>query len=541
MKKNDVNIEENALETPVAEKPKKVKKPRKIKNQALLKRGGYAVAITAAVLAGIVVLNVLLGVLAKRIPLEFDMTLDKKNSMSQENIEYIKEVDKEVTVTVCANESDYLMYMTNYAPQMYGVVNGDSSYYDQTIMLINRYDNYNKKIKIRYVDTQDTEFTEITAKYPQEQIGYGDIIVTCKDDKAERYKVVNFQDIYLLEEDETYAAYGMSGYYSVVGNNIETALTSAIAYVTNNVDKKVAFITGHSKEDYTADYRQLLKNNNYEIDVISESILTKLSEDYNAVFIVAPTTDFLDAELDILSKYLDNDGKYGKGLVYFADAASPYLPNLSAFLAEWGIEVNEGIAFETNDKIHLPDTPTVFYSGAFADDEILNGMSLAVTGYNVPIGTAFESHNAITTTILFGTSDTVVNAPVGTPNNWKDADKYTKESFATVLQAKRFNYDNDNNPIQNHVFAFSSIEFIHGEYSENSDLSNKKIAFKVAERAVGAEETGIMFDAKTIESETFGADVTEASRNIMLVIFMILLPLAMIGLGIFVYIRRKNS
>ena len=151
MKKNDVNIEENALETPVAEKPKKVKKPRKIKNQALLKRGGYAVAITAAVLAGIVVLNVLLGVLAKRIPLEFDMTLDKKNSMSQENIEYIKEVDKEVTVTVCANESDYLMYMTNYAPQMYGVVNGDSSYYDQTIMLINRYDNYNKKIKIRYV------------------------------------------------------------------------------------------------------------------------------------------------------------------------------------------------------------------------------------------------------------------------------------------------------------------------------------------------------------------------------------------------------
>ncbi len=541
MKKNDVNIEENALETPVAEKPKKVKKPRKIKNQALLKRGGYAVAITAAVLAGIVVLNVLLGVLAKRIPLEFDMTLDKKNSMSQENIEYIKEVDKEVTVTVCANESDYLMYMTNYAPQMYGVVNGDSSYYDQTIMLINRYDNYNKKIKIRYVDTQDTEFTEITAKYPQEQIGYGDIIVTCKDDKAERYKVVNFQDIYLLEEDETYAAYGMSGYYSVVGNNIETALTSAIAYVTNNVDKKVAFITGHSKEDYTADYRQLLKNNNYEIDVISESILTKLSEDYNAVFIVAPTTDFLDAELDILSKYLDNDGKYGKGLVYFADAASPYLPNLSAFLAEWGIEVNEGIAFETNDKIHLPDTPTVFYSGAFADDEILNGMSLAVTGYNVPIGTAFESHNAITTTILFGTSDTVVNAPVGTPNSWKDADKYTKESFATVLQAKRFNYDNDNNPIQNHVFAFSSIEFIHGEYSENSDLSNKKIAFKVAERAVGAEETGIMFDAKTIESETFGADVTEASRNIMLVIFMILLPLAMIGLGIFVYIRRKNS
>ncbi len=534
-------VNEEALETPVAEKPKKVKKSGRIKNQALLKRGGYAVAITAAVMVGIIVLNVLLGVLAKRIPLEFDMTLDKKNSMSQENIEYIKALDKEVNVTICANEADYLMYMSNYAPQMYGIVDGDSNYYDQTLTLINRYDNYNKNIKIRYVDTQDTEFTEITAKYPQEQIGYGDIIVTCNDGTAERYKVVNFEDIYVLEEDETYAAYGMSGYYAITGNNIETALTSAIAYVTNNVDKKVAFITGHSTNDYTADYRELLKNNNYEIDVISEAVISNLSDEYNAVFIVAPTTDFLDTELDILSAFLDNDGKYGKGLMYFADAASPYLPNLSAFLAEWGIEVNEGIAFETNSSLHQADRPTEFLSGAFADDEILNGMQYCVTGYNVPISTAFESHNAITTTVLFGTSDTVVNAPVGTPNNWTGADKYTKESFATVLQAKRFNYDNDNNPIQNYVFAFSSIEFIHGEYSESSGLSNRNIAFKAAERAVGAEETGIMFDAKTIETESYGAEVTEASRNAMLVIFMILLPVAMIALGIIVYIRRKNS
>lgn len=538
--KNDIQVEAEALETPVAGTPKKVKKAKKIKNQALLKRGGYAMAITAAVLAGIIVLNVLLGVLAKRVPLEFDMTLDKKNSMTEDNIEYIKGVDKEVLITVCANEADYLVYMTNYAPQMYGIVNGDTSYYDQTMTLINKYDNYNKKIKIRYVDTQDTEFTEITSKYPQEQIGYGDLIVTCKYGETERYKVVNFADIYLLEEDETYAAYGMSG-YSLVGNNIETALTSAIAYVTNSVDKKVAFITGHSKEDYSADYRQLLKDNNYVVDVISETLVTKLSSDYDAIFIAAPTTDFLQSELDVIWDFLDNEGKYGKGLVYFADAASPYLPNFASFLVEWGIEVREGIAFETSQDNHLADQPTVFGSYPATEDALLNGIQYCITGYNTPIVPAFESHNAITTTTLIATPNTVVNAPVGTPNNWTGADKYTKESFATVLQAKRFNYDNENNPIQNHVFALSSIEFIHGEYSENSGLSNKNISFKVAERAVGAEETGIMFDTRTIETESFGADVTEASRNAMLVIFMILLPVAMIALGIFVYIRRKNS
>ncbi|MBQ2266543.1 MAG: GldG family protein [Clostridia bacterium] len=540
MKKNVNIIENEALETPVAEKAKKVKKAKKIKNQALLKRGGYAMAITAAVLAGIVVLNVLLGVLAKRVPLEFDMTLDKQNSIAAENIEYIKGIDKEVKITVCANENDYLMYMSNYAPQIYGVLDGDTAYYDQTLKLINKYDNYNSKIKIEFIDTQDTKFTEISTKYPQEQIGYGDIIVTCNDGTAERYKVVNFQDIYVLEEDQTYAAYGMSGYI-LKGNNIETALTSAIAYVTDSVDKKVAFITGHSKTDYSESYRALLKNNNYEIDLISETLITKISDDYNAIFIVAPTTDFLDSELDIISKFLDNGGKYGKGLVFFADAAAPYLPNLSAFLAEWGIEVREGIMFETNAQNHIADAPTSLGSYPNGDDEILNGIAGCITGYNVPIKPVFETKGVISTSQLIVTPDTVVNAPIGTSNSWTGADKYKKEAFATVLQSKRFNYDEDNNPIQNHVFALSSIEFIHGEWSETAAISNKNIAFKVAERAVGAEDTGISFIAKTIENQSFAAEVTELSRNIMFIVFVILLPLAMIAAGIYVYIRRKNS
>lgn len=535
-------IENEALETSEApKKEKKAKKAKKLKNQALLKRGGYAMGITAAVLAGIVVLNVLLGVLAKRVPMEFDMTLDKKNSISEENIEYIKSIDKEVKITVCAAESEYLMYLANYAPQLYGVVDDYSSYYEQTLTLINKYDNYSRKINIEYIDTQDTKFTEISTKYSQEQIGYGDIIVTCNDGTAERYKVVNFADIYSLQEDETYAAYGMSGYYTITGNNIETALTSAIAYVTNNVDKKVAFITGHSKTDYSESYRALLKTNNYEIDIISESIVTKIADDYNAIFIVAPTTDFLDSELDIISKFLDNDGKYGKGLVFVADASAPYLPNLASFLAEWGIEVREGIMFETESTNHMPDEPTVLGSYPNGSDEILNGMDLCITGYNVPLTSEFETNGAISTTLLMTTPNTVVNAPIGTANSWTGADKYTKETFATVIQAKRFNYDADNNPIQNHVFALSSIEFIYGDYSETSSISNKNIAFKVAERAVGAEDTGISFIAKTIEDQSFATEVTEASQTVMLIIFVILLPLAMIAAGIYVYIRRKNS
>ncbi len=540
-KKDEIKVENEALETSEAvKKEKKVRKPKIIKNHALFKRGGYAIAITAAVMAGIIVLNMLMSALAERIPLEYDMTLEKSNSMSEENIEYIKGIDKEVTITVCATEEDYLSYIS-YAAQEYGVADDYSDYYSQTLTIINKYDNYNRKIKINFVDTQDTEFTNITAKYPQENLGYGDLIVTCKHGETERYKVVSFQDIYALEENEAYAMYGT--YYDVTGNNIETALTGAIAYVTSSVDKKALFITGHSKEDFSESYQKLLKDNNYEVDVISDSVVTEISSDYDAIFIVAPTTDFIDSELDIISSFLDNDGKYDKGLVYFADAASPYLENLSAFLAQWGIGIHEGIVFETNSQNYIPDEPTVFgsYPNTEVSDEVLNSIQFAITGLNVPISQEFEAQNSIKTTPLMQTLDSVVEAPAGTSNSWTGADKYTKQQFATVMQSQRYSYDDDNNLIENYVFALSSIEFIYGEYSEVSSLSNKNIAFKVAERAVGAEDTGIEFIEKVIENESFATQVTEGSRNAMMIIFMLIIPIAIIAAGIYVYIRRKNS
>ena len=519
----------------------KIKKsPQKLKNKALLKRGGYAMAITAAVMAVIVALNVLLTVLAERLPLEFDMTSDKKNSISDENIEYIKDIDKEVIISVCAKEDEYITYMSSYAPDLYSVDGDYNQYYNQTIALINRYDNYNSKIKVKYLDTQDSSFSEITSKYSKEKLNFGDIIVSCDDGKEERYKVINFQDIYQLEQDDTYAAYGMT-YYSITGNNVETALTSAIAYVTSTKDIKVAFLNGHSKQNYTDSYINLLETNNYQVDVISDSIINSLSDEYDAVFIVAPTSDFIASELEVLSKFLDNDGKYNKGLVFFADAAAPYLKNLYSFLAQWGIEVGEGIVFETNSQNHIPDEPTVLGSYPMVEDEILNNISMCITGYNVPLKAAFDQKGKITTTKLISTFDSVVAAPVGTSNSWTGYDKYTKQTLATVMQAKRYDYDDDNNLIENYVFAFSSTEFIHGTYSEYNDISNKDIAFQVAERAVGAEKTGISFISKTIENQSFAASVTESSRNVMSIIFVGVIPIMVVAAGVYVYIRRKNS
>lgn len=525
-------------------KPKKAKqkKPQKLKNQALLRKGSFSVAITAAVLAGIIILNVLVGALSKRFVLEFDMSAEKENSMSEENIDYLKNLDAEVQITVCATPEDYEGgYMSYYAQNLYGVTSDATDYYKQTIKLLDKYPAYNDKISLRYIDTQDSKFTEISSKYSNEKLSYGDIIVSCTKNGSERYKIVGFSDVYNLSEDSTYAAYGYTT-STVGGNNVETAVTSAIAYVTSNKTKKAALITGHSKNDYTADYQTLLKENNYEITVISDSMIGSISDEYDAVIIAAPTADFLGAELDALSAFLENDGKLGKGLIFFADASAPYLTNLYDFLQQWGIAVGEGILFETNSQNYMPDDPmTMGTYPTSSDNDITSGMNLCITGYNVPITAAFESEGNITVTSLMSTPESVVAAPVGTTASWTGADDYTKQSYSSVIQAEMSDYDDDNNEISSYVLAFSSIEFIQSEYNEQSAVANKNITLAAAERAVGAENTGISFISKTITNESYSDSVTDLSAGIIRILFMFILPIACIALGIYIFIRRKNA
>ena len=498
-------------------------------------------------LVGVILFNWLVAVLSDRFNLEFDMSAQKINTMSEENIEYIKNIKSDIEIIVCANEDDYTTngYMAYYAQYLHNATGENAAdYYQQTINLINKYPDYNDKISVRYVDPQTTEFTEITAKYSSDSLSYGDIIVasTVKGNdgaKTERHKRIGFADIYNLSDESGYAAMGY-GSYTISGNNIETSLTSAIAYVASGVTKKVGIISGHSLADSTATYVELLKNNNYEVETITDTIITKISSDLDAIVIAGPATDFLGSELDIIADFLDNDGKLGKGLIYFGSASNPSLPNLNDFLYQWGIDVKEGILFETNSQNHMTDDPMTMgmYAG---EDDITSDLTYCITGYNVPILETEPTDKSITVTPIYTTLETVVAAPTGTAADWSGYSEDDMNTYNAVLQSEMVDYDDDNNKITSYVMAFSSTEFMNGQWAEYAQLSNKNISLAITERAAGIEDTGISFISKTITNESFADQVTAAGSTAIMIIFMILLPIAMIALGVVIFIRRRNA
>lgn len=542
-------------------KAPKQKKPKKLKNQAFLKKGSYSLAITAAVIIGAIILNVLTTALSDRFVLEFDMSKNADNSISEENIDYIKGIQKDIMIIVCAGEENYTSYTGYVAQTAFGVTDNaqynqedvpDSDYYNQTLTLLKKYSDYSEKIDLRFVDYYSNEFSAVKSTFNSAELVPGDIIVaqgTFEDGKynVKKYKALGYKDIYNLYEDSNAAMYGMSA-YNLTGNNVETAVTSAISYVQTEKIKKVGLIVGHSKEDNYSEYLKLLKDNNYESAVIEDKIVNKISDELDAVAIVAPTKDFSGAELDAISDFLDNNGKLNKGLMVFADASAPYLTNLYDFLNQWGIVLEDGVVYETQDGLYVPGDNTTIITASTGKDDMLSEISGCITGNNVPMYPAFESENGITVTALTQTAgsmaygtETAVVAPKGSTSGWAGAKNATPKTYSTSILSTKSTYNDDNVLIASKVAVFSSADFINVLADFAANASNQPLTMAVTESTTGADDSGIVFTAKYIENESFASEITEKSANTMRLIFMWIIPLLTIALSIFIYIRRKNA
>ena len=522
----------------------KENKPKKLRNKALFKRGGYAIALTAIVIVGAIVLNILVGALSERFHLTFDLSSDKINSASEENIEYIKGVKEKVTISLLSNEDDYASYMDYYAQNLFMAQDSTGEYYNQTIRLLNQYADYNENITLRFVDPQEPEFAEVQSKYASEDFVYGDILVetTFKGENnadITRHKVLSYSDIYNLSDESGMAGYGY-GYYTVSGSNLETVLTSAIASVTSTETKTLAYLKSVSSDGAFTALRKILELNNYAIVEVNDEFITKLPENIDGVLLIAPKRDLTGAELDVISKYLKNDGKLGGSLIYFASIASPALPNFNEFLLEWGIKQGSGMLFETNKNYLLSETQPSTLAVLPTVNAIFGSNKYFICSNNVPFTITETVNNLCKVTALANTSDGVAIAPVNAEATWIGAESAEKKSFPVILMSETQNFV-DNVQMKSYVMAFSSFDLINESWLSEESLNNLDSVLGVTAKATGMADTSIVFTPKTIETDNYYSKVTATKTTIIRVIFQYTLPVLLIALAVYVFIRRKNK
>ncbi len=541
----DENTALDESEKPSKDKDKKQKKA-KLKSAYRLKYGTYATATAAIFLALVVLLNVLIGVLNDRHPLTIDMTSDNVYSVNRENIEFLKSVKYPVKLHVLFSEELY--EDGSYFAQYQAVSDSTGGkYYRQTVALLKQYPKYNKNISVEFVDiyNEQEKLQSLVQDFMAENLSmnYGDILVECYPDGVDgdvKRGVIAFADCYKLESQSGTDYYTGSESYTLEGNNIEQAVANGIFKTANLKNVNVALITANSSEEYVSGFKATAEQNAFQMDSVASIGDADFSK-YDVMMICAPSADYTENEIKKISDWLDNDGKKGKTLLYMASAASTNLPRIYGLLEEWGIAYERGYQYYSKDSAYYStDRTNIFLETTNTDyTATVDAAQYSYIANNMlPMKALYETETNGTRTV-----ETVVQTADGNTYKKPGGDASWKASGAGGNQPVMLVSKDTKDESSSYVVALSSVGFLTNTYAtQSTDNGNYRLLINVLNTTSRSDEDQYVMETKVVTnaSGTFTGSITAAQTKIIAVVFIGLVPLALIVTAILVYTRRKN-
>lgn len=351
-----------------------------------VKSTGLSAMVTAVFLGVVILTNMVAALLMERLP-SIDLTADKVYRLTADSERVIEPLAEEVELIVCYGEE--ALKSSAYGRQTYEILKG--------------YGRLNDRISLRFADL--LKEPELSAQYGEYGVTNGSIIIRSKD----RVKVIGLNDCIETQMDYT-------NYTYLYKSCAEQVLTSGILYVTDDSVMKTSILTGHT-EAGCRDMVNYLQENNYM--VLEQNISTEeIDPQAQLAFLLAPTTDYAPEELEKLDRFLDNDGKFGKTLIYVASHEQPALPGLESFLTEWGIGVGSGLLVET-ESTNVYDQQGFMFGALYGEaaapylERMKNSSKPFLSYYCRPISILWEEKDNRSAAYLIGTGQSCTLYPLG--------------------------------------------------------------------------------------------------------------------------------
>ena len=531
----------SATET-IKEVSEKKKGSARIRGRGL-RFGAYSAALIAGFVAVVIAVNVMFGLLADRISLKSDLTSDEKYTISEENKNFIKDsVNGDIIITVFCTREQYTQGEFAYYRSQSGVMDpSEGQYYKQAIMLLDEYTKLNPRISLKFIDLNKPEAETIASKYQSQGLGIGDFIVEGTNAEGKtRDEVLGYDKLFSIETDQNYGAQYLTG------SIVESAVTSAIYRTLSGKLIKVSVYTGNGCSGDISRLTDLLGTYNYELSSFDNLTTGSIPADTDLVIMASPTLDISDDIAKKLNDFLENGGEKGKNLLYFAKSGA-VLSNLNAFMEQWNINQKDGSLYETESELIYKDDPGYIYNrvGDELPEEYLNRMT-TTSGKFIASGNAVLERGSDATSTemltLLVAAPSVVVRPSNADNNWKAPTPAEDAAYpVTGLLAKRTvtSYEAGTTPGESHILAFSSADALNPVYSSDPTIISHEVIFSILDNVVNTGSLPFSIQAKTIENPTFTPN--ESSSNFMFYMFTIILPLAILGAGIVIWLRRQHS
>lgn len=484
------------------------------------KHGSLAVVFTVVFIAVIIVINVLVSALTTRFPsMNFDLTKEGLNTLSDEATDVAKEIVNETTIYIIGSED---------------AIRGDEVYsnyslkYSQVANLADRLHELNDKIKVEYIDPDMNP--QFISDYAGDSLTTGKVMV--KTDK--RHKTLAVTDLFSIQQDSSTGQYN---YYS----KVDGALANALYLVNLDTVPVVAFATGHNEmltvSDNLSTFTGMLNDNNFEVKEFN-MLTDEIPEDASIVVLGTPTTDYTSEELSKLEAYLGDEKMASSRTLYVMTAPNAgwsSMPNLSSFLAEWGMEPQSQEVLESNTNNTLYNMPYAIFANV-TDSVLSKTYDNVVKVQAAPVKRLFTANNDISTYSVIETSDTAYLS-----NDEKVLETPETDTYTILAFAQRY-MDNQGKICANVVVDGCAADFYDGSsLLGNSTFGNKDVTLDLIKNLTGTTDTRVGLTVNQTQTNTMDISASSAvTWSIGMMLFTIMVPVAVLVIGLVIFLRRRH-
>ena len=258
--------------------------------------------------------------------------------------------------------------------------------------------------------------------------------------------------------------------------------------------------------------------------------------------LATPQRDLDEYSVNKLETFLRSDEQFGRTLFYIASATQrpmSQMPNLSAWLEEWGIAVGDSVVFETNPALlrtHWDLTMAfVNYTENVFSAELRQRDLFPVIMQSRPLSLLYDYYGMRQTQILLEFSSTSGVAPEDR-TDWNPLDADPTGPHPALLLSTYYGGWSDG-PIVSHVLVSGSYHAFSADLLGQINYANADYFLTVLNGLTGREETVRIAD-RTLSVNSITLSVTQ--RITISIVVFIILPLSLLTFGIIVWWRRRH-
>lgn len=270
------------------------------------RHGAYSVGLTVLVVAVVIVFNLIVGQIPEAYR-NIDVSSTKIYEISDTSTDLLESLNQDVDMKVLAVKDETDERITTF---------------------LSKYAALSDRIHVKWIDPvlHPSALTEYDASE-------NTIIVSCEE--TGKSTTVSFDDILVLDE-YSYYYYGSTSYTEFDG---EGQLTSAVNYVTSDVDKTIYVTSGHGESSLSDTVTDLIGKNSYTLEETNLLMATSVPEDCDLLLMNAPTADVSEDEAAMIREYLTGGGNV---MILLGETNATELTNLADIMKEYGMEPVEG-------------------------------------------------------------------------------------------------------------------------------------------------------------------------------------------------------